>query len=383
MSEYQFYEFQAFDRLLSDGEMAELRAFSSRARITRKSFRNVYHYSDFKGDPNDFMDRYFDAFVYFANFGTRWFMLRVHEKLLDVEATLAYWVEDVFSCRPVGDKVVVSFCVEDTADDEWLEGDGLLTALADIRPALARGDHRSLYLGWLLGVQIGIVEDEELEPDVPPGLGELDPPLCRLAEFLGIDSDLISAAAERSADREDTVVGAEEIRAWVNTLARPERDELLVRLVAGEEPHLSIALQLRVVEGRADPRRAEPQARRTVADILARRQVLDARRKKREAARRARQKVRRERARAAARKKHLQSLVGQDESLWAEVERLIAARTQKSYEQAVGQLIDLRDLADMRGDRAAFARRLNRLCDEHRRKRTLLDRIDQAELLAA
>ena len=34
MSEYQYYEFQAFDRDLTEKEMGELRAFSTRAEIT-------------------------------------------------------------------------------------------------------------------------------------------------------------------------------------------------------------------------------------------------------------------------------------------------------------------------------------------------------------
>lgn len=35
MSEYQYYEFQAVDRCLTEEEMSELRRFSSRADIRR------------------------------------------------------------------------------------------------------------------------------------------------------------------------------------------------------------------------------------------------------------------------------------------------------------------------------------------------------------
>jgi len=38
MSEYQYYEFQAIDRPLTDREMGELRSYSTRARITPTSF---------------------------------------------------------------------------------------------------------------------------------------------------------------------------------------------------------------------------------------------------------------------------------------------------------------------------------------------------------
>jgi hypothetical protein len=42
MSEYQYYEFQAIDHSLTDQQMRELRAISSRARISRTTFSNDY-----------------------------------------------------------------------------------------------------------------------------------------------------------------------------------------------------------------------------------------------------------------------------------------------------------------------------------------------------
>ena len=70
MSEYQYYEFLAIDRPLDDAEQAEVRALSTRARITATSFVNEYHWGDFKGSPNRLMERYYDAHLYVANWGT-------------------------------------------------------------------------------------------------------------------------------------------------------------------------------------------------------------------------------------------------------------------------------------------------------------------------
>ena len=50
MSEYQYYEFQAVDRPLSDADRQALRGLSTRARITATSFTNEYHWGDFKGE---------------------------------------------------------------------------------------------------------------------------------------------------------------------------------------------------------------------------------------------------------------------------------------------------------------------------------------------
>jgi hypothetical protein len=49
MSEYQYYEFLAIDRLLGQKEMADLRDLSTRAEITPTRFANVYNWGNFWG----------------------------------------------------------------------------------------------------------------------------------------------------------------------------------------------------------------------------------------------------------------------------------------------------------------------------------------------
>src|SRR3954469_9249740 len=85
MSEYQYYEFQAVDQPLTQAQMDALRAISTRARISPTRFQNVYRYGDFGGQPLALMQEYFDAFVYVANWGTNWLMLRLPERALDPE----------------------------------------------------------------------------------------------------------------------------------------------------------------------------------------------------------------------------------------------------------------------------------------------------------
>lgn len=146
MSEYQYYEFQAVDRALTQEQISEMRAYSSRAQITPSRFVNVYNWGDFKGDPDRWMEKYFDAFLYLANWGSRWFMLRLPKKLLDQQVTALYCAGESFSCRQKADTVILSFRSEEE-DYEWAEGDGWLASLSPIRADLMRGDHRALYLG--------------------------------------------------------------------------------------------------------------------------------------------------------------------------------------------------------------------------------------------
>ncbi|MCG2817877.1 MAG: hypothetical protein L6433_02575 [Actinomycetia bacterium] len=123
MSEYQYYEFHAVDRPLTQKQMAELRRFSSRARITPSSFVNVYNWGSFKGDPEMWMEKHFDAFLYLANRGSRWFMLRVPARLLEADIVSPYCAEDNLSCRTKGDHLILSFHSEEE-DCEWAAGEG-------------------------------------------------------------------------------------------------------------------------------------------------------------------------------------------------------------------------------------------------------------------
>ena len=67
MSEYQFYEFQILDRRLTDTEMAEVGKLSSRPEITAHSAIFTYNYGDFRGNPHQLMEKYFDAMLYMTN----------------------------------------------------------------------------------------------------------------------------------------------------------------------------------------------------------------------------------------------------------------------------------------------------------------------------
>src|SRR5438105_15589404 len=109
MSEYQYYEFQAIDRPLDERAMAALRSITSRARITSTSLVNVYHFGDFKGNPDRLMDKYFDAHLYVANWGTHRLKLRLPSAAIDLATVNPYSVSPVFTVRTTTDHVVLHF----------------------------------------------------------------------------------------------------------------------------------------------------------------------------------------------------------------------------------------------------------------------------------
>src|SRR5215813_14164323 len=61
MSEYQYYEFRAIDRPLTKKQVGELRRYSSRAEITATSFSVEYNWVGFKGNPHQWMEKYFQT----------------------------------------------------------------------------------------------------------------------------------------------------------------------------------------------------------------------------------------------------------------------------------------------------------------------------------
>ncbi len=87
MSEYQYYEFQAIDRPLSEADRRSLRDLSTRARITSTSFTNSYEWGDFKGDPAELIERWFDLHLYLADWGTRRLMIRFPKRLVTSNAS--------------------------------------------------------------------------------------------------------------------------------------------------------------------------------------------------------------------------------------------------------------------------------------------------------
>jgi len=379
MSEYQYYEFQALDRPLTQEQISRLRAYSSRARITPSSFVNEYNWGDFKGDERQWMEQYFDAFLYFANWGSRRFMLRLPKKLLDPKTAASYCADQNFSCHQKDEHIVLSFESE-LEDYEWDEGGSWLASLVALRSDLMRGDYRALYIGWLLAVQFQEIPDDAPEPPVPPGLGKLNAALDCLADFLGIDADLIATAAERSPEQQVSTPSRKEIGDWVRTLPSAEKDAIVVRLIEGDDPHLSAEVRQRAIF-EISGRRSDERLGRTAGEILARAEIIAAERKKKEAERCVREKAVRERAEAEARKKRLESLAGKENELWATVDRLIATKQPRRYDEAVSLLQDLHDLAELQGRGRDFKSRMDALERRNSGKSTLMERFRKAQLL--
>ena len=369
------------DRALTKTEVAELRSISTRAVITSTSFTNHYEWGDLKADPLKLLEKYFDAFVYVANWGTREFYLRLPLELVGYKSLRAMLPGDAARVRKAGDFVVVAF-ERESEDDDWDDGAGWMGSLMSLRADLLRGDLRCLYLGWLLSVQNeefvgGVVE----EPPVPAGLGELSAPLHSLIEFLGIDEDLVEVAASASA-----ALGAgpsrKELAAWIRRLPQKEKDDLLVSAVSESSERWKNDL-LRNFQRQNAPRTSPATGaaqRRTAGDLLTAAHARAEERGRLLNAKRAAETSRRKAEDEARRAGYLDQLGKREAAAWNQMAAHIQERRPNEYDKAVTLLTDLRDVAVRRGRVPAFQSALEKLRQEHSAKVSFLRRLAKARL---
>lgn len=380
MSEYQYYDFKAIDRALTKSEMAELRAISTRAVITSTSFTNHYEWGDLKADPLKLLEKYFDAFVYVTNWGTREFCLRLPLKLIDLKLFKTMLPGRTAHVRHTGEYALVIFEGEIEPGD-WDDGTGWMGSLVSLRSDLLRGDLRCLYLGWLLSVEDEEFSAETMEPPVPDGLNELSAAHESFIEFLGIDEDLVKVATEAS-DPLKAGPSQEEVAAWIRCLSGREKDELLISAVSQPAEQWKSGLLRHFQDHCASaPERDHPVQRRKTGDLLAAARARAEERERQLNAKRAAEAAQKRAWEEAERAKYLDDLAKREGAVWKQAAALIEERKPKDYDKAILLLTDLRDLATRRGREFTFDAALEKLRTAHASKSSFLRRLTEAHLV--
>lgn len=383
MSEYQYYEFVAVDRRLSAAERAELRAVSSRGEISASRFANHYEWGDLKADPGDWMRRYFDAFVYTANWCSCRLSLRVPLITFQRAALEPFTTGGGVTSEATDKHWIFHWALDESEDyDRFSEDDGgdWMHRLLPLRAELMRGDLRPLYLGWLAGVCRGQLPADEVEPEVPDGLAELSPPQQALVEFLEIDADMLAAAATESAPHSSLdIVETGCIAAWLEEWSRDEMASMLTLIALGQgieaERHVVSRyvawLKLRQATYLA-------QARRTVDVVWNLADSIRAQREQREAE----QLAKRLAVQRQQREAHLRQLMAEVNAHWESVEVLVK-RGHGSYDQALSLLVDLAEGYSLTASHAAFQSLLKQFVLRHKTRVAFLRRMSEKGLSAA
>jgi len=369
LSEYQYYEFQAIDRPLTEEEQQAVARLSS--RVDPHPRRAVFTYSfggGLRRRAEDLLAEYYDAMLYLANWGSRQLMFRFPKSLVDREQMQQYNVatmdypSDAVNVYTKDEYAILDIQLHEEEGLGWIEGEGWLDSLVGLRDAILQQDYRLLYLAWLKGLTLAYdVDKDALEPPVPPGLGNLTAALDSFVRLFDVDADLLQVAAERSAKPVQTA-SKDDLYQAIAQLSPEEKDAFLLRLAQGE-PHLSLALNRRLgaLRGASQPNTAQ---RRTVSELFVAAEAL-------------RERKRREQAAQAEAKRiaELEALARRGESAWQEVDALIQKSQAKPYDEAVQLLLKLRDLARHQGQELVFQQRLNRIYEQYSRRSALLRRL--------
>ncbi|MDP9224705.1 MAG: hypothetical protein M3P18_12795 [Actinomycetota bacterium] len=296
---------------------------------------------------------------------------------MDVKALRRYAAGHAVEIRSTGSDVIVAISVEsdgesfDTADD----GTGWLSSLIALRADIASGDDRVLYLGWLLDVQCGEIDDDAVEPGRPDGLGRLSPTLDSFVDIMGIDRDLIAAAAE-GPSRVSAAPSVRQVERWIAALGTDEHVALLSRVARGD---VSVGAELM--------RRSRPRTPRQLSDPLRTAGALRAHtasiaeaRRQTSLKREARARARREREKQVGRDRYLASLAKRECQAWQRVDALVGTKRPADYAAAVELLVDLRDVSGRTGRNAIFGQCIAALREAHAKKPSLLARLRKVGL---
>jgi len=372
MSEYQFYGFRAIDRPLSSSDIKELRRISSRAEITSESFVNVYNYGDLKARPRDLLRRFFDVYVYLANWGTAELMLRLPREALDERLVQSFAADGYFEAELVADFWLLTWSLGESDDYSDFEEDGIswMARLSPLREEILRGDFRSLYIGWL---QVAMEEDsaEEVEPMVVEGLNDLTTAQRALAEFLAIDQDLLAAAGTgREARHQED---AAKIDAWLDALPPAVVRDYLRQMLAGQGVQAERSLKRCFAESRG---LEDQNTRRSVEEL---RQLVDVTKKIRLA------KEAEVRSKAEAEKRKMRdsflAYVARDfAGGWKKAHEEAGNSCASAYDRACRLLVDLRDAYALQGTVEIFRREFQQFLAEHGRRKALVSRLEKAGL---
>lgn len=349
MSEYQFIAFQSVDRALTDKEMEFAHRQSTRAEITPWSFRNEYHWSNFRGDVNGLLRHGYDVHLHYANFGIRTIGIRLPAGLPFPKsvwspyfaAEALTWTKDR---KGKGGIVSIRSGHDPGEIDEIWEPGAYVEDVAEMRRRLIEGDLRALYVLWLCAAfdEYSFGPDKT-EPPVPGGLAECLDDFGDFLYFFGLDPLILRAAAEGAPETPDLPTREQQCREWVDQLDAKKSRELLRRFLS-ENAGAVRAETMAAISGRTGSA-AWPTASlgRSLDELFERTRAVrtdyDAKeQKKREAA---------ERRKAAKREKQRQErmkeMMGDPEKWLRKASKLVEARGTDNYEAAADILADVRE----------------------------------------
>ena len=371
MSEYQRYEFMTIDRPLTRAQLDMVNDLSSHIEASSTHAVIEYHWSGFKHDPIQVLYEFFDGFLYWANWGSPELAFRFPHGILPANLINDYDFEDfvTFTRHKDYDILDIHFG-EMEAPNQWVEYE--LGSLIPIRDELMEGDLRALYITWLASqcMMFGYEEDQEEEdyeiivPPVPPDFANLTAAQQALAELLQVPEELLITSARHSVGTK-TPTPKDDFGAWIKHLPVERKDEYLLRL-ANNEPGLSrlFVRDLREMNQNKDKGKLSTGELVTYATLNSESKALKAHRE--------REKHERERAEHL---RHLHYIHDHQEQYWFQINQAVEHTVGARYDDAVRDLVDLREAAEQFNETREFQQRFRTWVQAYRRRPGLMERL--------
>ena len=374
MSEYQYYEWQRLESPLTMDEQNAVDALSSHIEVNAMQASVSYNWGDFKHDPISVLAKYFNAYLYFANWGSYDLAFSFPKGLINAVALEVYFDEEHVNIREIEGKLVLKF---EKRDDDGYGGDyeeqNHLSTLSRLRDDIIQGDHRVLYIAWLnaMAEQADWYEEDEdeddpdnfyqdPEPPVPAGLNELSLPLRTFMDAFEIDPFLVSAAAERSPNL--LSLKGQDFAPLISRLSRQECDEFLLK-IANAEPGAVAALRQKLRSFDKPNEKKQPKLR-TIGELFQRAEELEEIERKWVAEERHKNHIAR-----------MEKLEKEEPQLWLDVERVLTGGAKaRVYDEATEILEKLYGLAEYKEEGFRFKTQVQRFVKQYDRRLALITR---------
>lgn len=368
MSEYQYYRFERLDGHLDNKAQQALRAISSRAEITDKSFQVDYSYSDLKADPNKVMLNYFDIGFYYANWGSIDAYIKLPIGTIP-EAILGISIDEIHVHQSEEWQLLI-FSVEEYADyfdDE--DADDFFQHLADLRSELIQGDWRLFYFMWLKASEF----NDELDaiPFIHFDFAELNQGLLAFAALYDIPLILVKALSMALEENPSHQAKHSEFQfeAWLNNLTEADKNALLSAIFAQGQLTAHQALAMTRKESAASDEayqywltteviapyaeQAGIQFQQQQAEALAKKLAIE----------------------KAQKEKALTEIYSQREKCWSQAQEQADRTCASGYDQASRYLNQLYEAYQFKGDGAVFEQRFKRFVAANHSRKALLNRL--------
>ena len=357
MSEYQYIEFRAVDRPLTEKELAYAEEQSSRAEISQWSFTNEYHFGDFRGNSDGMLQQGYDVFLHYANFGTRTIKIRLPYGLPFTKKVWSKFIDGDFlkwnqdSKGKAGTLVLEPYY--EPFDSHW-DFDDCLSDIIALREKLIAGDLRALYLLWLcVAGDENFYPPETIEPPVPHGLQVFGVELDGLFNFYEIDPLMVDVAAGGSKGKSQkkiptpvTLSPEQRLAPWLKTLNAKQTKSYLEQLLLGETATVKAEILSEVAKSQSNSKQPDwpvVELNRTFEELLKLtkdlRDVYQAKEEKKAAA-----KAKRDAAKMKREREKRMREMAKDPQKWlAESDRLADERGTANYKLAAEILVDLKE----------------------------------------